>query len=124
MPNTEQLYISRPVPLIRGAQHGAENRDLLPGIAPLVRGDPFSAKTINQAVLYKYIPSGQSLLSGVPSTEQILKISSISELPGNSGLKHTKQASGNIYILNISGTTQDAITIQHDTMCRLGCEEV
>ena len=32
-------------------------------------------------------PSGQSLESGVPSTEQILKISSISELPGNSGLQ-------------------------------------
>ena len=31
-------------------------------------------------------PSGQSLLSGVPNTEQILKISSISELPGNRGL--------------------------------------
>ena len=35
-------------------------------------------------------PSGHSLESGVPSTEQILNISSISELPGNSGLeKHT-----------------------------------
>ena len=32
-------------------------------------------------------PSGHSLESGVPSTEQILNISSISELPGNSGLK-------------------------------------
>ena len=35
-----------------------------------------------------YKPSGQSLLSGVPRTEQILKISSISEFPGNSGLKN------------------------------------
>ena len=35
-------------------------------------------------------PSGHSLESGVPSTEQILNISSISELPGNSGLQqHT-----------------------------------
>ena len=33
-------------------------------------------------------PSGHSLESGVPSTEQILNISSISELPGNNGLKH------------------------------------
>lgn len=32
-------------------------------------------------------PSGHSLLSGVPMTEQILKISSISELPGKRGLK-------------------------------------
>ena len=32
-------------------------------------------------------PSGHSLVSGVPSTEQILKISSISELPGNKGLE-------------------------------------
>ena len=32
-------------------------------------------------------PSGHSLESGVPSTEQILNISSISELPGNRGLK-------------------------------------
>ena len=31
-------------------------------------------------------PSGHSLESGVPSTEQILNISSISELPGNRGL--------------------------------------
>ena len=31
-------------------------------------------------------PSGHSLESGVPSTEQILNISSISELPGNNGL--------------------------------------
>ena len=32
-------------------------------------------------------PSGHSLASGVPSTEQILKISSISEFPGNKGLE-------------------------------------
>ena len=32
-------------------------------------------------------PSGQSLLSGVPRTEHILKISSISEFPGKRGLK-------------------------------------
>ena len=32
-------------------------------------------------------PSGHSLESGVPSTEQILNISSISELPGNRGLE-------------------------------------
>ena len=32
-------------------------------------------------------PSGHSLESGVPSTEQILKISSISEFPGNKGLE-------------------------------------
>ena len=31
-------------------------------------------------------PSGHSLESGVPRTEQILNISSISEFPGNSGL--------------------------------------
>ena len=41
-------------------------------------------------------PSGQSLLSGVPRTEQILKISSISELPGKRGLKN-----GKIFTLNI-----------------------
>ena len=35
-------------------------------------------------------PSGHSLVSGVPSTEQILKISSISELPGNKGLEIIK----------------------------------
>ena len=34
-------------------------------------------------------PSGHSLVSGVPSTEQILKISSISEFPGNKGLEIT-----------------------------------
>lgn len=32
-------------------------------------------------------PSGQSRLSGVPITEQILNTSSISELPGNRGRK-------------------------------------
>jgi hypothetical protein len=32
-------------------------------------------------------PSGQSRLSGVPRTEQILNISSISEFPGKSGLE-------------------------------------
>ena len=32
-------------------------------------------------------PSGHSLVSGVPSTEQILNISSISEFPGNRGLE-------------------------------------
>ena len=35
-------------------------------------------------------PSGQSRLSGVPNTEQILNISSISEFPGNSGLEKFK----------------------------------
>ena len=32
-------------------------------------------------------PSAHSLVSGVPNTEQILKISSISEFPGKRGLK-------------------------------------
>ena len=36
-------------------------------------------------------PSGHSLLSGVPNIEQILKISSISELPGNRGLEETTE---------------------------------
>ena len=46
-----------------------------------------SLEIVSQVPLIIKIPSGQSRFSGVPRTEQILNISSISEFPGKRGLK-------------------------------------
>ena len=51
-------------------------------------------------------PSGHSLASGVPSTEQILKISSISEFPGNKGLEISTSVNFSIKFLNFANVLQ------------------
>ena len=51
-------------------------------------------------------PSGHSLASGVPSTEQILKISSISEFPGNKGLEISTSVNFSIKFLNFANVFQ------------------